>query len=113
MPKKSCLNSATGGLYVTITSQVVMYARAERAETSSQFPLSPSKLLGLHLGNDELKAHALCLLTLFDYKIFHLKETMLRIWKSFLWIYRILFIGITNQIYKQFHVVIIGLFMKQ
>jgi hypothetical protein len=54
-------------------------APAERAETFSLFPLSPSILLGLHLGNDELKAYALCLLTLFDYKIFHRKETMLRI----------------------------------
>jgi hypothetical protein len=41
---KSCLDSATGGLYVTVTSQVVAYAPAERAETFSLFPVSPSPL---------------------------------------------------------------------
>jgi hypothetical protein len=32
MTKKSCLDAATGGLYVTLTSQVVVYGPAERAD---------------------------------------------------------------------------------
>ncbi len=36
----------TQQLYVTIMSQVVVYAPAERADTFSLFPLSPSILLG-------------------------------------------------------------------
>jgi hypothetical protein len=37
---KSCLDTEKGGLYVTITSQIVVYAPAERAETFSLFPFS-------------------------------------------------------------------------
>jgi hypothetical protein len=44
MPEKSCLDTVIGGLYVTVTSQVVVYAPAERAETFSLFPLSSSLL---------------------------------------------------------------------
>jgi hypothetical protein len=41
MPKNLCLVAATGGLYATLTSQVVMYAPAERAENFSLSRLSP------------------------------------------------------------------------
>jgi hypothetical protein len=33
--------------YVTITGQIIVYAPAERAETFSVFPLSPSLLCGV------------------------------------------------------------------
>jgi hypothetical protein len=42
--RKNLLDTATGGLCVTITSQVVVYAPAVRAETFSLFPLSSSLL---------------------------------------------------------------------
>jgi hypothetical protein len=40
------LDTATGELYVTNMSQVVVYAPAERAVAFSLFSLSPSILLG-------------------------------------------------------------------
>jgi hypothetical protein len=42
--QKTCLDIATGTLCVTLTSQVVVYAQAERAVTFSLSRLSPSLL---------------------------------------------------------------------
>jgi hypothetical protein len=44
----SCLGTATGRLYVTLMSQVVVYAPAVRAETFSLSRLSPSLLCGFN-----------------------------------------------------------------
>ncbi len=44
MPKKPCLDTATGGLNVTIKCQVVVYAPAERAEKLLLFLLNPCLL---------------------------------------------------------------------
>ncbi len=53
---KSCLDTATGGLYITLTSQVVMYAPAERAKKFSLSRLSPSLLCGLNLPPFEISS---------------------------------------------------------
>jgi hypothetical protein len=44
MPKKTCLDTATGKLCVTLMSLVVVNAPAERVETFLLSPLSPSLL---------------------------------------------------------------------
>jgi hypothetical protein len=46
MPKNLYLDTATDGLYVTLTSHLVVFAPAERAETFSLFRLSLSLLCG-------------------------------------------------------------------
>ncbi len=58
---KSCLDTSIGGLYVSITSQVVVCAPAERAETFSLFPPPlPSSVLNStdwHIKSSENSCH--------------------------------------------------------